>query len=224
MSVSQVSQTGVTSSVSQNTQLQTEFDDIVIPNKCLSKIVKFCIPHLIENREDFRDLRNLRLVSKRWEQLVLAAKKSIKFKASMDTRTIDLMIQKNPNLESVFFVFCTQITDGTIEALTKSRRLSHLSLAWCPQIRDENVVALASHLKLRTLNLTACTQISDAVIRSSFSEHPTLKYLILARCTQITNETVIALFKNLDSVNLSFCDQINVDSLLTQNSQISLEQ
>ena len=82
--------------------------------------------------------------------------------AGFSDRGLAILASLNlPQLETVFFGYCTNITDASLVHILKLKTVTFLGFVACPGITDSGLRALAEMNGLRELDLRGCPNITD---------------------------------------------------------------
>jgi hypothetical protein len=127
------------------------------------------------------------------------------------------IIRHSPSLEDVDISYCNSITDATLIAFgSDSRSLRALNIAGLGHITDIGLTALAQGCKgLKKLNLTACNKVTNLGVQS-LAQLIKLESLNLSCCDLLSDDGLITLsssLHSLHSLDLSNCDQLTFASL-----------
>ncbi len=112
---------------------------------------------------------------------------------------------------------CEKISDGSLKALSGLKNLQVLNLADCIRITDTGIKYLtegACSVKLRELNLANCICLGNMSMINLAKKCRNLAFLVLSFCEQIEEDSLelMGSLDNLVSVELSGCN-LNDDCL-----------
>jgi len=151
-----------------------------------------------------------------------------------DPQTLETIFQVN-SLERLSLAGCSSLQDESIRILMEgievdidpltnkttapSRRLKHLDLKRCTALTDRAIVAMAGNVPyLEGLELGHVVNLTDAAFTTFLPTVPNLTHLDLEECSALTNEMLVELSKapctkTLESLQLSFCENLSDDGL-----------
>jgi len=139
---------------------------------------------------------------------------------NITNEVLNLIIDKNYyQLTSIKLRDCTRLTDESIiPMIEKCQELQYIDLKGC-QVSTSTLLEIGNRCpKLRTLCLDGIVGVTPEVINSLADGCPNLSIISLEKCQQVTNESIINLFKsvqsNLKHLCLSGLSLLNDDALI----------
>ena len=97
-----------------------------------------------------------------------------------------------PNLQTLDLMWCRNVTDDCLLALSHILSLTSIDLSWCFRIGDAGLCALSSgpNTGLRRVAIDGCGRVGGAGIAAISETHVDLQSLSLCACGRVTNGAV----------------------------------
>ena len=106
-----------------------------------------------------------------------------------------------PHLETVFFGYCTNVTDASLVHILMLKTVTFLGFVACPGITDEGLKRLTGMESLRELDLRACPNITDKGLEY-LAAHSNWQRIEFGGCPRVTAEAVEALQHKFPSAHI----------------------
>jgi len=111
-----------------------------------------------------------------------------------------------PNLTTIIFGHCTNVTDASLTIITKLKTVTFLGLIACPRITDAGLRTLADMPSLTELDLRGCTNISDKGLEY-LATKSNWQRIELGGCTHVSFEAVASLQHRFPNARIKRDDQ-----------------
>ncbi len=106
-----------------------------------------------------------------------------------------------PNLNTLLFGYCTNITDTSLTYVTRLKTVTFLGFIACPRITDNGLQTLVVMTNLVKLDLRGCTNITDKGL-DYLAEKSNWQRIELGGCLQVTFDAVTNLQKRFPSAQI----------------------
>ncbi len=125
---------------------------------------------------------------------------------------IRVISQLIPDMMALSLMFCPQLSDNSLEHISKMKHLKSLTIAENNQISDEGIFLITDKLlKLENLNFCQCEKITDKAIFSITESFSKLKKLDISGCVLVTDAAIKEISEHLSyltSISFSLCPLI----------------
>ncbi len=101
-----------------------------------------------------------------------------------------------PRLELLFFGHCTNVTDASLDEITKMRTVRCLKLVACPGITDAGLRKLVGMTNLTFLDLRGCTNITDRGVEN-LASRTNWQAILLGGCPHVSVDAVKRLHRRV---------------------------
>lgn len=137
--------------------------------------------------------------------------------ANVDDETVKDICRNCLLLEKITFARC-QVTDAGFVYIERLKCLFCLDLNHCKQITDATVNILSKMVKLEILKCVSCNKLTDISMKELAKNSKNLRYLLLTDCELVTDECIVVFREHVKNKNFQLI--INVSG--TQISEIYL--
>ena len=111
-----------------------------------------------------------------------------------------------PHLETVFFGYCTNITDASLVHIVKLKTVTFLGFVACPGITDNGLRTFAGMNGLRELDLRGCQNITDTGLEY-LAGKADWQRIEFGGCPQVTLEAVADLQRKFPKAHIKKDDE-----------------
>ena len=106
-----------------------------------------------------------------------------------------------PRLDTVFFGYCTNVTDASLVHILKMKTVTFLGFVACSGITDTGLRSLAGMESLRELDLRGCPNVTDKGLEYLVA-HTNWQRIEFGGCARVTPEAVEALRRKFPSAHI----------------------
>ena len=183
------------------------------------------VRYLIFSYFTLKDCATVTLVCKQWRHLFYESIPCIDFRSNFSrkrctfftNKTIQNVVLKFNNVQSVSFYGCSQVTNESV-LLTCEHFQNSLIAIYLGEnllITDKSIDGICSISSLESLSIRSCDRISSKGIQNALGRLNNLQYLNLSYNEKVTDRTLIEIenLKHLKSLDLS-CTSVCCDILM----------